>query len=147
MFKHMLIPTDGSTLSGKALKRGIALAKRLKTNVTVVYVFTPFAVGLYGDMGMGYETLEQQMREFGRKEAKKYLGRAQAIAESAGVKINRLVVEDALPWRGIIGMARKKRCDVILMGARGRGAVSTALLGSQTNAVLAHSKIPVLVYR
>ena len=69
MFKHILIPTDGSALSKKTLKRALGLAKTFKAKVTVVYVFSPYVVGFYGEMGLGWETVEQQMREFGKREA------------------------------------------------------------------------------
>ena len=147
MFKHILIPTDGSALSRKALKRGLALARKLKTKVTAVYVFTPIAMTMYGEIGPGWETVEKHMREFARREGKKHLDRAEAIAKSSGVKIQRILIEDSPVWKGIIDTARMKRCDAIFMGAHGRGALTTLLLGSQTNAVLAHSKLPVLVYR
>lgn len=147
MFKHVLIPTDGSAPSSKALKHGLSLAKKSKAKVTVVHVFTPFIVGAYGDMGMGYAELQQEMRELGRTQGKKVLDRAGTVAKSMGVKIDLVLVEDVSPWRGIVNTARKKRCDVVVIGAHGRGAMSALLIGSQTNAVLAHSKTPVLVYR
>jgi nucleotide-binding universal stress UspA family protein len=147
MFKRILIPTDGSTLSNKALKQGFALAKRLKSSVTVVHVYSPYVIGLGGDMGMGYATVEREMREFARSTGRKYLDRAETVAKAAGMKIERLLVEGMPTWKSIIDVARRKRCDAILMGAHGRGAMSALLLGSQTNAVLAHSKIPVVVYR
>jgi nucleotide-binding universal stress UspA family protein len=147
MFKHILIPTDGSKLSDKAVKRALALAKANKARVTAVHVFSSTPAGGYGETAMGYELVCRRMRELGKLRAKKYLDRIETKAKASGVKFERAVMESDRAWEGIIGAARRKHCDLITIAAHGRGALSTLLLGSETNAVLAHSKIPVLVYR
>ena len=147
MFKHILVPMDGSALSRKALKQGLMLAKKLKAKVSVVHIAIPFAAVMYGEIGPGWETAEQQMRALALRDGRKHLERARTIARSSGMKINRFLIETVPVWKGIVDTARIKRCDAIFMGAHGHGALSSLLLGSQTNAVLAHSKIPVMVIR
>lgn len=147
MFKNILIPTDGSKLSDKAVNRALTLAKLHKARVTGVHVYSSTPNGGYGEVAAAYTAVQGRLRQLGLQRSKKYLDRIEAKAKSAGVKFDRVAMEGERAWEGIVTAARKKRCDLIVIAARGRGPFSTLLLGSETNAVLAHSKIPVLVYR
>lgn len=146
MFKHILISTDGSPVSSKAAKAGIALASALGARVTG-YCAIESMQPIYGE---GYvpdqkmiDGFEKQAREVARK-------RADAIgkmAKAAGVAFASETSKAYTPYEGIIATAKKRKCDVIFMASPGRRGLSRLLMGSVTQKVLAHSKIPVVVYR
>lgn len=147
MFKHILIPTDGSTLSRKAVKAGIAMAKQLGAKVTGYYALESLQPYVFGD---GYvidkgtlEALDKQARKL----ADKYVSEIGKTAKAAGVRFDTVVSKPSVSYQGIIDAAKKKKCDAIFMASHGRGEIATLLLGSVTQKVLAHSKIPVIVYR
>ena len=145
MYKHILIPTDGSDLSGAAVRQGIALAKALGARVTALTVSSPFhAVAV--DPVMVTDTPEQYRKD-SEAAAQRYLGVATAAAGAANVPCDWLHVIDDHPYQAIIETARDKGCDLIFMASHGRKGVSALLLGSETTKVLTHSKIPVLVCR
>ncbi len=146
MFKNILIPTDGSEFSEKVVADGMALAKTLHAKVTGVHVFSSYLISPYGEFGPSDEEVYKQMRALGQREGNKYLDRLQTAAKAAGVEFERVVLEKDRPWEGIIEAARKKHCDVIMMAAHGRRGLSALVVGSETNKVLTHAKIPVLVY-
>ncbi|MFL6623011.1 MAG: universal stress protein [Sulfurifustaceae bacterium] len=147
MYKHILIPTDGSELSEKAIKSGSALAKTLNAKITGLHIIPSVSPIYYGEVAWIDPKLDNQMRETARAEGNKYLDRVEATAKSAGVTSERVLLESELVWKTIIDTAQARRCDLILMAAHGRGGLSALVLGSETNKVLTHSKIPVLVYR
>lgn len=147
MFKHILIATDGSRLSAKAVKEGVRLAKSLGAKIAAVHVY-PSHFGIsYGNLGIIDAQTQNRLRKRARAEGEKYLERACAAAEAAGVACERVLLENDQPSKGIIGAARRKRCDLIMMAAHGRRGLSALVLGSETNKVLVNSRIPVLVYR
>jgi len=147
MFKNILIPTDGSELSEKVMKNGMTLAKALNAKVTSVNVVPATYIVYYGEVGPVPVRSEAELRAADRERGNKYLDRITAAAKSAGVAFDRVLIENDNPWAGIIAAARKHSCDLIMMAAHGRRGLSALLLGSETNKVLTHSKIPVLVYR
>jgi len=147
MFKHILIPTDGSELSEKVVQDGMALAKAINAKITGVHIFPSHHISPYGEFGPPDDVVEKQMRESAITQGNQYLDRIEAAAKSAGVGFERVLSENDDAWRGIIDAAQKKKCDLILMAAHGRRGLSALVLGSETNKVLTHSKIPVLVYR
>ena len=147
MFKNILIPTDGSRLSAKAIKSGLAFAKSSKAQVTGCYVVEPFQPYYFGDYIPPDMPTPKEFERHAREAGEKYLGQMQAQARAAGVKFSGAVVMADTPYDGIIKAARKARCDLIFMASHGRSGLSGLLLGSETNKVLTHSKIPVLVYR
>jgi nucleotide-binding universal stress UspA family protein len=147
MFKHILIPTDGSRVARKAIKAGVALAKELGAKITAYSALETMQPYVYGD---GYildvstlRNVEQQARELGRKR----LAEVEKVAKAAGVACETLLSKPATPAQGIIDAAKRRKCDVIFMASHGRGELATLVLGSVTQRVLARSKIPVLVYR
>ncbi len=147
MFKHILIPTDGSVVARKAVKAGVALAKALGAKVTAYYALEAFQPYVYGD---GYvidtstiKSFDERARETGRK----YLAEVEKAAQAAGVDCETLITKPGTAYQGIIDAAKKKKCDAIFMASHGRGEFASLLLGSVTQKVLAHSKIPVVVFR
>ena len=148
MYKHILVPTDGSKLSLKAAKEAAALAKMLKAKITAVYVIEPFTPPLMveGAMLPGPLTPEQYDAAAARVAAEA-LKKVQKAADDEKVPCAAVSTTGRQPWEGILRTAKAKKCDVIVMGSHGRGAIAGMLLGSETSKVLAHSKTPVLVCR
>ncbi|MCJ7838627.1 MAG: universal stress protein [Burkholderiales bacterium] len=147
MFKNVLIPTDGSKLSAKAIKSGLAFAKSIKAQVTGCYVVEPFQPYYFGDYIPPDMPTPKEFERRAREAGEKYLVQIEELARAAGVKYSGAVVKADTPYAGIINAAKKGRCDLIFMASHGRSGLSGLLLGSETNTVLTHSKIPVLVYR
>lgn len=149
MYKHILVPTDGSALSLKAAKEAAGLAKRLKANVTALFVIPPYSPPVVGDGQMPYNTgiAVQRYKEAAEKQASKALDKVEKAVARSQVRCEKMFVTNDQPWAGIIGVARERKCDVIVMASHGRGGLAGLLLGSETTKVLAHSKKPVLVCR
>lgn len=147
MFNHVLIPTDGSELSLKAVKAGVTLAKTLNARVTGLHVYPPRFTIYYGELAWVDDRLETAAREAAQKEGNKFLGDIESAAAAVRVPCERVLLESENPWKGIIDTAERGRCDLIVMAAHGRRGLSALVLGSETNKVLTHSRIPVLVYR
>jgi nucleotide-binding universal stress UspA family protein len=146
MYRHILIPTDGSELAEQAVTHGLSLAKSVGAKVSVIVVEEPF------DWLNFSETTTWQMSEESAKHAvqiKKHaasvLNRAANAAKQAGVSCDTIQVEDKQPYLAIIATAKDKGCDLIVMASHGRSGLSAVLLGSVTNKVLTHTKTPVLV--
>jgi nucleotide-binding universal stress UspA family protein len=145
MFKHILIPTDGSDLSRKALLYGVELARESNAKVTALTIREPYmvtAVDTFTLVG-SQEEFEMTNQEI----ADRALEQARMAGEAAGVAIDPVQEVHDQPYRAIIDCALANRCDLIVMASHGRRGVSALLLGSVTTKVLTHSKIPVLVYR
>jgi nucleotide-binding universal stress UspA family protein len=147
MFKHVLIPTDGSPVAAKAVKAGLELAREINAAVTAYYGLDPMPAPYYGD---GYTVdaraiadIERSARALGEAVLEKIAQQAKV----AGVPFKTLMNKPATPYDGIIAAAKKCKCDVIFMSSHGRRGIASLVLGSVTNKVLSHSKIPVLVYR
>ena len=145
MYKHILIPTDGSELSKKAVDHGIGLAKALNAKVTAVTVSEPFHVFAV-EPGMLTDTPDEYEKRIAAL-AGKYLKAAKDAATAAGVACDVVQVEHEHPYETIIDTARKRGCDAIVMASHGRRGVSAVVLGSETVKVLTHSNIPVVVVR
>jgi nucleotide-binding universal stress UspA family protein len=145
MYKHILIPTDGSALSEAAVRQGIALARSLGAKTTVITV-TPFFHTFAFDPGMITDTPEEYQREC-EAFAAKTLGVAEAAVKATGVPFRGLHAVHDNPYAAIIEAAQNNQCDLIFMASHGRKGVSALILGSETTKVLTHSKIPVLVCR
>ena len=148
MYKHILVPTDGSRLSVKAVKAAVQLAKTLGAKVTGLYVIPPYVPPMYGEAVVYVpEVSPKRYKELSEKEAKKALAAVEIEAQTAAVpcKVVSLTADQA--WQGIIRTARAKKCDLIVMASHGRRGLTGLLLGSETTKVLTHSKTPVLVCR
>jgi len=147
MFKNVLITTDGSKLSLKAVKSGVAFAKSIGARVTGCYVTETFQPYYFGDYIPPDMPTPKEFERHAREAGEQYLKQIESEARSAGVAYSGLVVKAETPYAGIINAAKKARCDLIFMASHGRSGLSGLLLGSETHKVLTHSKIPVLVYR
>jgi nucleotide-binding universal stress UspA family protein len=147
MYTHLLVPIDGSKLSEKAVAQAIDLAKGLSAKITVFYASPDYPLPAYSD-GVVYEPVSK--REYSRlaqEEAAVILDVAAKKAASAGVECARVHVIDSTPWEAILKAAKKGKCDAIVMASHGRRGLTAVLLGSETQKVLTHSKLPVLVVR
>jgi nucleotide-binding universal stress UspA family protein len=145
MYRHILIPTDGSELSQKAVEHGMALAKSINARVTVVTVVTPFRT-FAAEPAMIADTREQHEKRMARLAAN-CLNAAKDAAAAADVSCDTMYVEHDHPYAAVIDTAAGKSCDLIVMASHGRRGMSAIVLGSETVKVLTHSAIPVLVFR
>jgi nucleotide-binding universal stress UspA family protein len=145
MYKHILIPTDGSQLSQKAIDHGAKLAKALNAKITMLTVSEPFHIFAL-DPTMITVTPAEYKRRIADVTAK-YLKAAKDTAAAAGVTCDGVHVEHEHPYRAIIDTASKMGCDAIVMASHGRRGVSAMVLGSETVKVLTHSSTPVVVVR
>ena len=148
MYKHILVSTDGSKLSAKAVRTAATLAKALGAKMTGVYVTAPYVAPSYGEVVAYAPPLTERVyNERAAKEAKKVLAAVQIEAQAEGVSYSTVTVTNEHPWKGIVRVAQARKCDAIVMASHGRRGLSGLLLGSETNKVLTHSKIPVIVCR
>jgi nucleotide-binding universal stress UspA family protein len=147
MFKHILIPTDGSELAGKAIEAGLQLAKALGAKVTAYHAIeVPDVQGVGDEAFIATASIKEFVTRL-QQRGESYLAPVREAAEVAGVACDTLVTQPATPHQGIIDAANDRGCDAILMASHGRGDFASLLLGSVTHKVLAHSKIPVIVFR
>ena len=149
MYKHILVPTDGSKLSLKAAKEAAALARALKAKITALYVTEPWMPQMLGEGAMMRGPLDADRAAYEssvQKTAQAALARVKSAAAADKVKCETVTTSDS-PWEGILKVAKAKKCDVIVMASRGHGVIAGALLGSVTAKVLSNSKTPVLVCR
>jgi nucleotide-binding universal stress UspA family protein len=144
MYQHILVPTDASTLSLKAVKTALRLADALGARVTATYVIPPYAAPMYSEAAV-YQP--ERQRAAAKRAGKKALDEIEAMADAAGIEFGSTIVAASTPWEGILKTAKAKRCDLVVMASHGRRGLSGLLLGSETTKVLTHSKIPVLVCR
>ncbi len=149
MYKKILMPTDGSTLSQKAIKHGVSLARTLNAGITFVAVTAPFH-SVSGEPQMVAnmpDSSKDFVHDYLASDAARALSQGQTVAMDEGVQCDALCVENDHIYRGIIDTAADRDCDLILMASNGHRGLVGVILGSVTQEVLAHSTIPVLVYR
>ncbi|KVK80974.1 hypothetical protein WS90_16830 [Burkholderia cepacia] len=145
MFTHLLTPTDGSALSDAAIRMAVALASEHNAKLTVLHVVPEFHMfttdaEMLGDTKERFQYVAQQ-------HAESYLAAATATARNAGLECETVSVIRAHPHEAIIEVATQHSCDLIVMASHGRSGVRALLIGSETQKVLTHSNIPVLVVR
>jgi nucleotide-binding universal stress UspA family protein len=147
MFRNILVPTDGSPMSRRAVRRAVQLAREQKARVTGVWVGPAWEPNLYayGDIVPPGFVSPKQHSAHVKKAAARRLRAVKKIAAAAGVPCKCFCVEGAFPYLEIIKAARRSRCDLIVMASHSRRGISRLLLGSQTSKVLALSSVPVLV--
>lgn len=145
MFKHILLPVDGSALSDAVVQKTLAFAQGCGALVTAVHVVIDFRV-LTFHANMLAETREQYQRD-ASAHAHMLLAAVGKAARERMVSCTTLVLKGEHPYAAIIEAAREQHCDLICMASHGRHGVQGLLLGSETQKVLAHTQIPVLVYR
>jgi len=147
MFRHILVPTDGSGLSAKAVAAAMKLARLSGARVTGVFAAPPPTPVIYEDfVPVGLVTPGEHARLI-EKTADRYLGAIRKAAEKAGVACECVCVTNDFPADAILSVAKKRKCDLIVMASHGRKGISGVLLGSETQKVLVRSHVPVLVYR
>lgn len=147
MYRNILVATDGTRLSGKAVTHAIALAKAVGARLTAFYASRPYPLPVYAEGAIAEPMPRSEYAAMCKKEADKILGAVAAKAKAARVACATAQAVESTPWEGILAAARKHRCDAIVMASHGRRGVSALLLGSETQKVLTHSKIPVIVVR
>lgn len=147
MFRHLLVPTDGSKLSDKAVKRAVSFAKEAKAQLTFFFVAEDRTSQLYRDDALLLSIDPQLLNKAINDKVQRVLSKAQAEATAAEVACQVASAVSNEPYEAIIAAAKERGCDLILMASHGHSGVKSLLLGSQTQKVLAHSKTPVLVYR
>jgi nucleotide-binding universal stress UspA family protein len=147
MYKSLLIATDGSKLSDKALTHAIGLAQAVGATLTAFYAAPDYPMPAYAD-GVVYEPVSRkEYAKLSAEDAQKILDAAAAKAQAAGVECKTAYAIAAAPWEAILAAAKKHKCDAIVMASHGRRGISAVLLGSETQKVLTHSKLPVIVVR
>lgn len=147
MFKHILVPTDGSELSQEAVRKAVTFAKENDARITVFYAkptppMAQYVEGIQIDAGT-----QEKFRQMAEEDAKRILGFAEGLCRDAGVPCAACSSTNDTPYEAIIKAATDNGCDLIFMASHGRRGISALLLGSETTKVLTHSKIPVLVFR
>lgn len=147
MFKHILVPTDGSPLSQSAVARAVSFAKEAGARVTFFYAQPDFPMPIYGEGALIDPTTPEQFGKAAAEEARRILDTAKAAADAAGVSADTDTVVNEVPYEAVIDAAQRHGCDLIFMASHGRRGIAGLLLGSETQKVLTHSNIPVLVFR
>jgi nucleotide-binding universal stress UspA family protein len=145
MFKHLLVPTDGSALSKAAIQLAVTLAAENGAKVTGLHVIPEFRVLAYGTEMIADN--EERVIQAARHQADDYLAVVTRAAAQAGVECNTVATNRAHPYDAIISVADEQECDLIVMASHGHSGMRALLLGSETQKVLTHSQIPVLVVR
>ena len=148
MYKHILVPTDGTALSQKAVKAAARLARGMNAKVTALHVIPAYMPPMAAEAAVMYEAYSpQQYKKETEASARKTLDKAKAALDASHVRSDTAFVTNDHPWSAIVKAARTRKCDLIVMASHGRRGITGLLLGSETTKVLTHSKTPVLVCR
>jgi nucleotide-binding universal stress UspA family protein len=147
MFKHIFVPTDGSELSQATVKRAVTFAKEAGARITAFFAKPDYPITYFGEGALIDPTTPEKFAEIAEQQATEVLGQVQALCTEAGVECQTASTTSDAPYEAIIAAAEQSGCDLIFMASHGRRGISGFLLGSETNKVLTHSRIPVLVYR
>ena len=144
MYKRILVPTDGSEITSKAVAAAVSLAKLTGAEVVALAVKEPFPYAAVTEM----QTLgPDEFSAAQERLAAAHLQSAKQACADAGVPCKAISQEAVLPWEGIVAQCTELGCDLIVMASHGRRGVAALLLGSETTKVLTHTKVPVLVVR
>ncbi|MBQ8828842.1 MAG: universal stress protein [Burkholderiaceae bacterium] len=144
MFQNILIPTDGSELSDKALEAGAEFAKAMGASVVAITVIEPYSYSNLSEYRP--ESIDQYDARV-KEMAQERLEMAREVVERKDVKCQVLAYKSFSPSEAIVQAASENNCDLIFMASHGRQGLAAVLLGSETQKVLTQSKIPVMVYR
>jgi nucleotide-binding universal stress UspA family protein len=147
MFRKILVPTDGSAPSARAIKQAVRLAREQHARIVGFYVGPPWTLPTYGEYVPPEVFSSKRHAQAVRHTARRYFGEILSAARSAGVRASCYHVMDEHPYQAIVKAARSNHCDLIVIASHGRRGLSRLLLGSETSKVLAHSPIPVMVCR
>ena len=144
MFKHILVPVDGSPTAQLAVTKAIGLARAFDSRITAIFVIDPYPfTGLGADFAYG----QTEYLTAAHAEAQATLKLTSDALAQSGVPFDTSVVESHAPWRGVVQTAEALPADLIVMGSHGRSGLEKLVLGSVTQAVLAHTRRSVLVVR
>jgi nucleotide-binding universal stress UspA family protein len=145
MFKRILVPTDGSEISKRVMQDCMKFAKELGAEVIGLSVAPPYSAYVYQAQVLAdaKDRFDDECTQF----ANRCLADLKTAAKEFGVKCETFYVVGDFPFESIIQIAKDKHCDLIAMASHGRKGIKGFLLGSETNKVLTHSQIPVLVFR
>lgn len=147
MYQRILIATDGSTLSRKAVNSGIELAELTGAQVVALNVVPRYPLSYFeGGMSVPVSDVARIEKQWAES-AQAVVDGVKASAEAKGVKIKAVTTKSDLIAESIIAAAKKHKCELIVMASHGRRGLKRLLLGSETAHVLTHSHIPVLVLR
>jgi len=147
MFTHLLVATDGSERSQRAVRHAIDLASKLGAKLTIVTVMSPTVPQILAEYPSLLKITGDTVGEAIQVDARSYLGSAKDIADELGQPAETFLVLNPFPWQGILETVSKLGCDGILMASHGRGGAAAVLLGSETAKVLAHAHVPVIIVR
>ena len=146
MFKHILMPTDGSGHSERAIERGFELAKLCGAKVTGIHVVPDYRLTMADDTSFD-PTVREKMDEEARAHAEKFLAFVKKTADSQGVPCDVVIATNSQPFDAIINTANERGCDLIVMTSRYRKGLVSLIMGSEASRVLHRASIPVLVFR
>ena len=144
MFKRILVPTDGSELTRRAVATAIGLAQSLQAEIFTLCVKEPFPYGAVAEM---QPTPPQEFFDAQERSAAGHVRAVIEACDAAGIVCHARTMEGLQPWEAIVEYAQKERCDLLVMGSHGRGGLASLFLGSETQDVLKHTTVPVLVVR
>ena len=144
MFQRILVPTDGSEISERAVALALGLAKPLQAEIYTLCVKEPFPYGAVAELQPAppQDYFEVQERTAGR-----HVRAVIDACDAAGIVCHAKTIEAVQPWEAIVAYAEEAACDLLVMGSHGRSGLSSLLLGSETGDVLKHTTLPVLVVR
>ena len=147
MFKHILVPTDGSPRSLRAAKAAVRFARADGARITAFYATPEYRPDITGDyIPPSFVSLPEFTKRV-KMTADKYLGQVKQLADAAKVRCATVRASSDSPYQAIIKAAKANKCDLIFMASHGRRGIASLLIGSETTKVLTHCKLPVLVYR
>ncbi len=144
MFKHILVPVDGSSASLQAVDKARAIACAFRSSVTLIYVIDPYA---FTGMGADFSYGQSEYLRAATVEANEAIGAAREVFEAQGMFVNASVVEGHSVYQVILEAAETLGADLVVMGSQGRRGLEKLVLGSVTAQVLSHAHLPVLVVR
>ena len=144
MFKRILVPTDGSEITGRAVATAIGLAKAVGAEIFTLCVKEPFPYGAVAEM---QPTPPQEFFDAQDLSAARHVRAVIDACDAAGIVCHAQTIDGVQPWEAIVDYAEKEGCDLLVMGSHGRSGLASLFLGSETQDVLKHTTVPVLVVR
>ena len=147
MYKRILVSTDGSKLSDKAIKEAAKLAKLAQADLLILHVRPPYDRPLYMEGSSLAMPSRKKQKIAEDKEEHDILHAAAKIADAIGATTETTYVTSTSPFEAIVKTAKKEKCDLIVMSSHGRRGLAGLLIGSETQKVLIHTTVPVLVVR
>lgn len=144
MYKRILVPTDGSDITSKAVQTAITLARTVGASLSTISVKEPFPYSAISEM---QPVPPQEFYDAQERIAAERVRAVVDMAKEAGLSCDGFTVEALHPWEAILDQAKQQGCDLIVMASHGRRGVAAMLLGSETNRVLTHSPLPVLIVK